>query len=172
MKIRPQKNAVMNLPLFCASFSFRIVFPLLLVGFYFNLLLFTYPLSFYLLLSCAFTFFSTSFAQLGFSFSLLLLLPRASSPSYSSSSSSSLPLQLLQFSGFASSFLRRVFIRIGCSRLLSPPFFSPLVCFVFSETKREFHAPPVIRFVFLRWNLFQARASGSSYCNWLSLMDC
>jgi hypothetical protein len=24
--------------------------------------------------------------------------------------------------------------------------FSPLVCFVFSETKREFHAPPVIRF--------------------------
>ncbi|CAK9861158.1 unnamed protein product [Sphagnum jensenii] len=50
----------------------------MLVGF--DLLLFTHPLSFSLLLSCAFTFFSTSFAQVGFSFSLLLLLPRASSP--------------------------------------------------------------------------------------------
>jgi hypothetical protein len=55
---------------------------------------------------------------------------------------------------------------------LRSPFFSPLVCFVFRETNREFHAPPVIRFVFLRWNLFQARASGSSYCSCLSLMDC
>lgn len=139
----------------------------MLVGF--DLLLFTHPLSFSLLLSCAFTFFSTSFAQLGFSFSLLLLLlPRASSPSYSSSSL--LPLQLLQFSEFASSFLRFVSIRIGCSRLLSP-FFSPLVCFVFSD-KTRISRPSCNPFFFVRWNLFQARASGSSYSSCLSLMDC
>ncbi len=142
MKIRPQKNAVMNLPLFVHHFLLELFFLCCLLG---------------LISICFFSLIPFLFLSCVLCFHLLFDVFCSTRIFFFSSSSSSslcfLPLLLLLVS--SSSVVAVLWICILVSSFcfhtdrlfpLAFPLFPPLVCFVFSETKREFHALPVIRF--------------------------